>query len=83
MHQHDGKVLISTFSGENSSFGQAGLDDAWSFVKNVLEKIVPVSAACIYLLITKIAVLHIDSLRSVILHRPCSISSHIIPGWSI
>jgi glucan endo-1,3-alpha-glucosidase len=43
MFRHHGKAVISTFSGENSLFGQPSLDLAWSFVKNSLEKYVPVS----------------------------------------
>ncbi|KAJ6631487.1 glycoside hydrolase [Mycena sp. CBHHK59/15] len=39
MFRYQGKVLVSTFAGENSTFGQATLDQAWTFVKKSLQDI--------------------------------------------
>ncbi|KAI0732491.1 glycoside hydrolase family 71 protein [Fomitopsis betulina] len=35
--RYHGKVLLSTFSGEKSLFGQQDLDSAWSFVKKIIR----------------------------------------------
>ncbi|KAI0919228.1 hypothetical protein AcV5_002197 [Taiwanofungus camphoratus] len=39
---YDGKVLVSTFAGENSLFNQASLNQAWAYVKSILEQAAPV-----------------------------------------
>ena len=39
----DGKAVVSTFAGEASLFGHSDLDKAWTYVKNVLSEVVPVS----------------------------------------
>lgn len=35
--RYHGNVLVSTFSGEKSLFGQRDLDSAWSFVKKIIR----------------------------------------------
>ena len=32
-----GKVLLSTFAGQESLFGQGDLDSAWGFIKDILK----------------------------------------------
>ncbi|KIY46085.1 glycoside hydrolase family 71 protein [Fistulina hepatica ATCC 64428] len=39
----DGRVLVSTFSGENARFGQRSLEEAWNYVKSRLEEHAPLS----------------------------------------
>ncbi|TFK50918.1 glycoside hydrolase family 71 protein [Heliocybe sulcata] len=39
---YDGKVLISTFAGENSKFGCGTLNHAWTAVKEAMEEIAPI-----------------------------------------
>ncbi|KZT21111.1 glycoside hydrolase family 71 protein [Neolentinus lepideus HHB14362 ss-1] len=39
---YDGKVMISTFAGENSMFGHADLNHGWMAVKKALEGIKPI-----------------------------------------
>ncbi|KAL0955708.1 hypothetical protein HGRIS_001928 [Hohenbuehelia grisea] len=41
MHRQDGKVLVSTFSGENALFGRPSLEDGWNHVKAEFNSIVP------------------------------------------
>ena len=40
---YKGKVLVSTFAGQDSLFGLDTLHEAWQFVKDTLEEIAPVS----------------------------------------
>ncbi|KAK0459196.1 glycoside hydrolase family 71 protein, partial [Desarmillaria tabescens] len=40
--RYKGGVVISTFTGEHLRFGQQTLDNAWGYVKNALEEIVPI-----------------------------------------
>ncbi|KAJ7287067.1 glycoside hydrolase [Mycena rebaudengoi] len=42
MFRHKGKVVVSTFAGENSTFGQDTLDAAWAFVKDSIQDIIPI-----------------------------------------
>ncbi|KAF9467374.1 glycoside hydrolase family 71 protein [Collybia nuda] len=42
MFRHHGKVMVSTFSGENGLFGQHSLELAYSFVKRTLEMVTPI-----------------------------------------
>ncbi|KAI0827705.1 glycoside hydrolase family 71 protein [Trametes gibbosa] len=39
---YDGKVLVSTFAGQDSLFGHSTLHHAWKFVKGTLEEIAPI-----------------------------------------
>ncbi|KAI0644960.1 glycoside hydrolase family 71 protein [Trametes meyenii] len=39
--KYKGKVLVSTFAGQDSLFGQCTLHDAWDYVKNALQEIAP------------------------------------------
>jgi len=41
-HPRTGGVVVSTFSGENCTFGQGSMENGWAFLKNELNKIVPV-----------------------------------------
>ncbi|KAF9540311.1 glycoside hydrolase family 71 protein [Agrocybe pediades] len=41
-HPRTNGVVVSTFSGENSNFGQGNLENGWQYLKNELNKIVPV-----------------------------------------
>ncbi|KAJ7099494.1 glycoside hydrolase family 71 protein [Mycena belliarum] len=40
MFRYQGKVLVSTFAGESSAFGESGVRDAWAFAKQAMEGIV-------------------------------------------
>ncbi|KAI0048810.1 glycoside hydrolase family 71 protein [Auriscalpium vulgare] len=40
--RYEGKVFISTFAGDQSTFGSASLDKAWALVKTHLEDIAPI-----------------------------------------
>ncbi|KAF9494203.1 glycoside hydrolase family 71 protein [Pleurotus eryngii] len=42
LYRRNGKVVVSTFSGENSLFGFGDMETAWNFVKQSLEEIVPI-----------------------------------------
>ncbi|KAG9221281.1 hypothetical protein CCMSSC00406_0008884 [Pleurotus cornucopiae] len=42
MYRRNGKVVVSTFSGENSLFGFGDMETAWNFVKKSVEEIVPI-----------------------------------------
>lgn len=37
-----GGIVVSTFSGENSTFGQDSMEKGWTYLKNELNKITPV-----------------------------------------
>ncbi|KAI8978240.1 glycoside hydrolase family 71 protein [Trametes punicea] len=39
---YHGKVLVSTFAGQDSLFGHDTLHEAWQFVKDALEEIAPI-----------------------------------------
>jgi len=39
------KVLISTFAGDQSTFGKASVEEGWSYARKRLEKIAPVGTA--------------------------------------
>ncbi|RPD72110.1 glycoside hydrolase family 71 protein [Lentinus tigrinus ALCF2SS1-7] len=39
---YHGKVLVSTFAGQDSLFGHATVQEAWQFVKDSLEDIAPI-----------------------------------------
>ncbi|KAI0366749.1 glycoside hydrolase family 71 protein [Pilatotrama ljubarskyi] len=39
---YKGKVLVSTFAGQDGLFGHSTLHEAWDFVKHALEEIAPV-----------------------------------------
>ncbi|KAF9477895.1 glycoside hydrolase family 71 protein [Pholiota conissans] len=41
-HPWNNKVVVSTFSGENSTFGQGSMENGWAFLKSELNKISPV-----------------------------------------
>jgi len=41
-HPRTNGVVVSTFSGENSNFGQGSLEGGWQYLKNELNKIVPI-----------------------------------------
>ncbi|PPR06865.1 hypothetical protein CVT26_003989 [Gymnopilus dilepis] len=41
-HPRTNGVVISTFSGENCTFGQGSMEKGWAFLKNELNKIVPI-----------------------------------------
>ncbi|TFK45075.1 glycoside hydrolase family 71 protein [Crucibulum laeve] len=44
-----GKVVVSTFSGENSRFGQTTMEEGWAYVKRELNKIVSIHfIACFF-----------------------------------
>lgn len=45
-HPRTNGVVVSTFSGENSTFGQGSMEKGWAFVKSELNKIVPVRSHC-------------------------------------
>jgi hypothetical protein len=45
-HPTTGGVVISTFSGENSIFGQSSMEDGWAYLKHELNKIAPVRLPC-------------------------------------
>ncbi|CAK5266096.1 unnamed protein product [Mycena citricolor] len=43
MYRHRGRVVVSTFAGENSQFGQVGgMNEAWTFARQEMENIVPI-----------------------------------------
>lgn len=50
---HKGGVLVSTFAGQDSLFGFRSLHEAWTFVKDALQEIAPVSPISRYLDVTK------------------------------
>ncbi|KAF9047688.1 glycoside hydrolase family 71 protein [Panaeolus papilionaceus] len=37
-----GGIVVSTFSGENSTFGQDSMEKGWTYLKNELNKITPI-----------------------------------------
>jgi hypothetical protein len=41
-HPRSGRVVVSTFAGENCHFGKGCLDDGWSYLKQELSVITPV-----------------------------------------
>lgn len=41
-HPRSGGVVVSTFSGENSTFGQGSMEKGWAYVKATLGAITPV-----------------------------------------
>jgi glucan endo-1,3-alpha-glucosidase len=45
-HPTTGGLVISTFCGENSTFGQGSIEDGWAYLKNELNKITPVRLPC-------------------------------------
>lgn len=40
-HPRTGGAVISTFAGENNSFGQGSMENGWAYVKRELSKIAP------------------------------------------
>ncbi|KAJ7125232.1 glycoside hydrolase family 71 protein [Mycena epipterygia] len=42
MFRYEGKVLVSTFAGEGSTFGQSGLNEAWKFAKDAMQDVIPI-----------------------------------------
>ncbi|KAI0629701.1 glycoside hydrolase family 71 protein [Trametes polyzona] len=40
--RYEGKVLASTFSGQDSLFGHTTLQEGWQYVKSVLESVAPI-----------------------------------------
>ena len=42
-HPRTGGVVVSTFFGDDCTFGQGSMENGWAFLKNELNKIVPVS----------------------------------------
>ncbi|KAJ3504028.1 hypothetical protein NLJ89_g8158 [Agrocybe chaxingu] len=41
-HPRTGGIVVSTFSGENSTFGQGSMEGGWAYVKSELNKISPI-----------------------------------------
>ncbi|KAF8911650.1 glycosyl hydrolase family 71-domain-containing protein [Gymnopilus junonius] len=41
-HPRTNGVVVSTFSGENCTFGQGSMENGWAFLKSELNKIVPI-----------------------------------------
>ncbi|KAF8161484.1 glycoside hydrolase family 71 protein [Crassisporium funariophilum] len=41
-HPRTGGVVVSTFAGENSTFGQGSVENGWAYLKNELNKITPI-----------------------------------------
>ncbi|KAH9485734.1 Glucan endo-1,3-alpha-glucosidase agn1 [Psilocybe cubensis] len=41
-HPRTNGVVVSTFSGENNSFGRGSMENGWAYVKSELSKIVPI-----------------------------------------
>lgn len=44
-HPRTGGATISTFSGENCTFGQGSTENGWAYVKRELNAITPVRAS--------------------------------------
>ncbi|KAF8957310.1 glycoside hydrolase family 71 protein [Flammula alnicola] len=41
-HPRNGNIVVSTFSGESSTFGQGSTENGWAYLKSELNKIFPI-----------------------------------------
>ena len=47
-YYRDGKLVISTFAGQDSKFGHDRFEQGWAHIKGKLEEITPVGGSCFH-----------------------------------
>ena len=69
-YYRDGKLVISTFAGQDSKFGHYTFKRGWAYIKGILEEITPVSGSRFYHRAVFNLQPQLDLFYRIFLHRP-------------
>ena len=81
-YYREGKLVISTFAGQDSKFGHHTFEDGWVYAKGRLEEITPVSGRGFRSrVVVDLQAVLLDLLHPVFLHRSGNAPFAPIHGW--
>ena len=80
-YYRNGKLVISTFAGQESKFGDHTFEDGWTHAKRVLEESTPVGGRCFWSRVIVDPQATIDLFYPVVFHRSRKIPLASVLGW--